>query len=106
MPDDRESADSGSGNISLTRMERMATEVNQMFAREAIRRFGRVGRDPQRITVMLALLRELWEKNPDMRFGQLIGNIYRWETSGSGIEATGLMNIEDDEFQKRMTAWH
>lgn len=97
---------SGSDNSSETRLETMANEVNQMFAAAALKRFGRVGRDPQRIEIMLMLLKELWEKNPDMRFGQLIGNIYRWETPGTGIEQTGLMNIEDDEFQKRMTGWH
>lgn len=93
-------------STNTTDVEVMATKVNQMFAAAALKKFGRVGRDPVRIPRMLMLLQELWEKNPDMRFGQLIGNIYRHEHPGSGIEDTGLMNIEDDEFQKRLTAWH
>lgn len=106
MTDDARSGSDGSDNFTETDIETRADQVNQMFAAAALKKYGRVGRDPQRIAAMLFLLKDLWERNPDMRFGQLIGNIYRFENPGTGIEQTGLMNIEDDDFQKRMTAWH
>lgn len=33
-------------------------------------------RDPNRIPTILNLLREYWEANPDLRLGQIIGNIH------------------------------
>ena len=33
-------------------------------------------RDPNRIPVMLEMLENIWERNPDMRFGQLINLLY------------------------------
>lgn len=105
MTEDRVPSMNGPEYTSTT-LEAKVTMVNQMLARQALARFGRVGRDPRRIEMMLMLLRERWEKNPDMRFGQLIGNVFRNERPGTGIEQTGLMNIEDDEFQKALTKWH
>lgn len=34
-------------------------------------------RDPKRIDTMLQVLEHYWKQNPDMRLGQLIGNIAR-----------------------------
>ncbi len=33
-------------------------------------------RDPMRIQKMLKLIEEIWEKNPDLRLCQLIGNCF------------------------------
>ena len=33
-------------------------------------------RNPERIPVVLEKLREFWEKNPDLRFGQIVEIIY------------------------------
>lgn len=33
-------------------------------------------RDPERIPVILGRLRKVWEKNPNLRLGQLITNVF------------------------------
>lgn len=33
-------------------------------------------RDKDRINIILLKLKRIWEENPDLRFGQLISNIY------------------------------
>lgn len=50
-------------------------------------------RDPTRIPEMLDLLRQLWEKHPDWRFGQLVFNTFDgiWDTS-----EPRFFNVEDD----------
>ena len=45
-------------------------------------------RDPKRIPKLLIRLGELWEKYPDLRLGQLIGNY---------VEGSSLYYIEDNE---------
>ena len=42
-------------------------------------------RDPERIKKVLAEIEKIWEKYPDLRFGQLIGGIF-------GIDATDRKN--------------
>ena len=32
-------------------------------------------RDPKRISLLLFKLKKLWQKNPDLRFFQLVGNL-------------------------------
>ena len=44
-------------------------------------------RDPKRIDVILMALSNIWHKYPDMRLGQLIGNV---------LEGVGLYYVEDD----------
>lgn len=44
-------------------------------------------RDPKRIDVILTALSNIWHKYPDMRLGQLIGNV---------LEGVGLYYVEDD----------
>ena len=36
-------------------------------------------RDPKRIAVILSRLRAIWEANPELRLGQLIGNLNQHE---------------------------
>jgi len=45
-------------------------------------------RDPNRIDPLLARLKVAWEKNPDLRLGQLLMNVYRDPV---------LYYVEDDE---------
>lgn len=50
-------------------------------------------RPPQRIEPMLALLRKAWERYPDQRLGQLVGN------AGRNPDTDGYrdpFNVEDD----------
>ncbi len=71
-------------------------------------------RDPERITVILDLLNQIWEKNPDLRFHQLLyilqsgfsqqhNNIGKVESAGEdGFARVGydLFNVEDDTFME------
>lgn len=50
-------------------------------------------RDPKRIDVVLAALCDIWRKRPDMRLGQLIGNV---------LEGPSLYYIEDDGLVKAL----
>ena len=40
-------------------------------------------RDPERIPIILDLIKHKWEKNPDLRFGQFIWNLLSgiWDTT-------------------------
>lgn len=58
-------------------------------------------RDPKRIPVILAKLEELWKKYPDLRFGQLVGNILRESEDYSNFFSY-LFYIEDSDFEKRI----
>ena len=69
-------------------------------------------RDPKRISQILELLNELWGKDPDLRFNQLIYNLqsgYSQNNEGLGrveevVDKTysrvgfDLFNLEDDAF--------
>lgn len=44
-------------------------------------------RDPKRIDIILQEISNIWHKYPDMRLGQLIGNV---------LEGTGLYYVEDE----------
>lgn len=46
-------------------------------------------RDPNRIPVMLEVIRQIWTANPDLRLGQLIGN--------SIDDVRRLYYLEDDK---------
>jgi hypothetical protein len=63
---------------------------------------GEVTRPPARIQPMLDLLRQAWEKHPDQRLGQIIGNAARRDPEKG--EAVGRyrdpFNVEDDEMWK------
>ena len=48
-------------------------------------------RDPERISLILALLHKGWKKVPDWRFGQLIENFKRY------IGKDDLFYLEDDD---------
>jgi hypothetical protein len=48
-------------------------------------------RDPARIDSILAALREVWVKNPDLRLGQLLFN-----ASGSKLPCPEVFYLEDE----------
>lgn len=61
-------------------------------------------RDPARIDAILSKLREIWMQDPDMRFGQLVYNLY-WEmpeTRKMGITGIDMFYVEDDPFERRL----
>jgi hypothetical protein len=69
-------------------------------------------RDPERIEEILSLIKELWLKNPDLRFNQLIYNLqYDYSSKNESVgqikavDSDGykrigldLFNLEDDSF--------
>ena len=54
-------------------------------------------RDPNRIPQILQEIQEVWEKHPDLRLGQLIGNVFRSDS---------LYYIEDDQFLDRIKTFY
>ena len=50
-------------------------------------------RDPKRIDVILQEISDIWHKYPDMRLGQLIGNV---------LEGPSLYYVEDDSLVKAL----
>jgi len=69
-------------------------------------------RDPKRISELIELIKEIWEKDPDLRFQQLIYNLQRGysqqnndigkvesnEEDGFTKIGYDLFNTEDDKF--------
>ena len=58
-------------------------------------------RDCKRIPKILKELERIWNKHPDLRFGQLIINI------GISPDSLGFWNLEDDNIlnQLKKTKW-
>ena len=54
-------------------------------------------RDPKRINKVLAAIGEVWEKNPDLRLGQLLSNVYR---------DPSLYYIEDDKLVEEIKKYY
>jgi len=54
-------------------------------------------RDSKRIKPLIEKLENVWTKNPDFRFGQLIMAI-----SKTGEHNPKLFNMEEDEFERKM----
>lgn len=54
-------------------------------------------RDPERITAVLNEPRKVWEKNPDLRLGQIIVNMVQAENSSPEI-----FYFEDDVLLLRL----
>lgn len=75
-------------------------------------------RDPQRIKEMLELVNQIWLRDPDLRFQQLIYNLqhgYSYKNGEIGqikeVESDGftrvgfdLFNVEDDKFLEYLKA--
>lgn len=56
-------------------------------------------RDPDRIKALLSLLEELWLRDVDLRFNQLIYNL-QYEFSASNNDIGKVKTIEPDGFEK------
>lgn len=54
----------------------------------------KTSRDPKRIQVVLGKIQKIWEKHPDLRFGQLIINFCSYLDQ----KKIHFYGIEDDEF--------
>lgn len=53
-------------------------------------------RDPARIDRMLEVLREVWNKHPDLRLGQIV-EVAR---SNGGLDRTSTFYVEDDALEE------
>lgn len=51
-------------------------------------------RDPKRIPETLNRLQEVWKKFPDLRLGQLIGNVFK--------DTPGAYYVEDEDFIEKI----
>jgi uncharacterized protein YihD (DUF1040 family) len=54
-------------------------------------------RDPNRIIPILDAIREIWEKDPDLRLGQLLFNLMRATRPDPDV-----FSFEDDMLMKRL----
>lgn len=54
-------------------------------------------RDPERIHIVTKAIEECWHDFPDMRFGQLIDNIYTYSGRKTRTE---VWNMEEGEWLK------
>ena len=59
-------------------------------------------RRPERIPKILERLKKVWEKNPDMRLAQLIGNVFPCSAS----DYIDPYYIEDEEFTRRIEEFY
>ena len=57
-------------------------------------------RDPNRIPQILEEIKKIWEKYPDMRLGQLIGNVFRDPTLYY-VEDQGLVDGLKDLYEEK-----
>lgn len=60
-----------------------------------------VSRSPEHISFMLSKIQELWEKSPNLRLGQLLGNCANTET---GRSMSLLISMDDDVLLKKIIA--
>ena len=54
-------------------------------------------RDPKRIQPMLDLIKQIWERSPDLRLGQLISN-----ATVDVDDEDRLYHIEDEELAEKL----
>ena len=64
-------------------------------------------RNPQRIAPIMERLTKLWEKYPDLRFGQMVENIILSVSPGSSVVdiETILWNWEEDQWNEAINKW-
>ena len=60
-------------------------------------------RDPKRIDEFCDLLKEIWKRVPDWRFGQLISNLGRQFRSDFEWTPGALFYMEDEEFMNELS---
>lgn len=82
--------------------EERLRQIMEETAREVAEEWSGPKRDPERIDSILSKLREVWMRDTDMRFGQLVYNLY-WlmpETKKIGMNGIDMFNVEDDVFER------
>lgn len=84
--------DSAEEKLFLETVNKAITEHQKMFMHSP--------RDPARITVVLDKLREVWERNPDLRLAQLVVN-----AAGASQPCPEIFNLEDDAFLRSLAAF-
>lgn len=62
-----------------------------------------MARDPGRIPLILATLREVWERNPDLRLGQMVMNVC---PAGDHSNDCHVYYMEDDELLRCICRAH
>lgn len=58
-------------------------------------------RDPDRIPVIIELLKQYWQRYPDLRLGQIVGN---FTPRISAMEPGSSYNVEDDVIEESLRA--
>lgn len=82
---------SGGENVIIT-LDRLEELIQEQHRKEDINM-----RDRNRIEPFMKLFKELWLRNPDMRFGQLV-----YDTTCKIRSDGDMFNIEDDEMLKEI----
>ena len=62
-------------------------------------------RDPSRIPHVLHQLKAIWLKNPDMRLGQLLGNVLSQINPDMEQVGRNLLVIEDEYLEDYLDRW-
>ena len=57
-------------------------------------------RDPRRIRRITRLIENIWNRYPDMRFGQLYMSLFTMYERHTGIKFRDYWNVEDSHFEK------
>lgn len=57
-------------------------------------------RDPNRIPVIIQRLQKIWEANPDLRLGQIVGNAFHYPMGEDPY------HVEDEYFISRIEEVH
>lgn len=80
----------------------------QSMVKEAADEAGEVWdgpmRDPAKIDAILNKLKTVWVQDPDLRFGQLVYNLF-WQMQGArkeGVTGIDMFYVEDDSFERRL----
>ena len=62
-------------------------------------------RNPQRIAPIMERLTKLWEKYPDLRFGQMVENIILSTGEPVANVENILWNWSDEQWEKAINKW-
>jgi hypothetical protein len=74
--------------------------TNDMWARLAMKKYGRVGRDPARIEPFLRYFEAVWERHPQTRFGELVSDVLSVIEPGMALHAP-----EEETFVRLLGDW-
>ena len=64
-------------------------------------------RNPKRINTILELIKTIWEKNPELRLGQLIGNSLPTEVGFNGLyRSVDTYYLEDYKLEEYLREFY